>query len=123
MFGLGKATPDSSLPETKSSETTVKRPLTTTDTEIGSINSEETLSVKDAHGVEQSEVAVKDLQEAVQAEDEIELSWEKKDIWLANTNLHGDNEGDKEVGKGRYEKRRVAWIIVSRHNSYILIIH
>jgi hypothetical protein len=74
--------------------------------------SRETESFKDAHGVEQSKVAVKDLQEAVQVEDEIELSWEKKDIWLPLT-----PRGEKE----EYEKRRVAWIIVSPPVSYTIV--
>lgn len=56
-----------------------------------------------AHQVEQSEVVLPDLQEAVQPEDEIQLSWDKKDVWL----LDGD---------GQFGKRRVTWIIVSPHH-------
>jgi hypothetical protein len=53
------------------------------------------------HHVEQTKVDMPDLQAAVDAEAEIELMWEKKDIWLPI----------KRIGE-TYEKRRVSWIIV-----------
>lgn len=115
VFGLGKSSAEgSSTTIDQKSDTSVKEPINPY------IQPPETKaeSVKDVlgHGVEQSEVAVKDLQEAVQAEDEIELSWEKRDIWLKSpAPAAGDeSEGESENEKAGYEKRRVAWIIVSR---------
>jgi hypothetical protein len=59
----------------------------------------ETRSIASSHLVEQSDVVLHDLEEAVDADVEIELVWEKKDIWL-------------ESPAGEYEKRRLSWIIV-----------
>jgi hypothetical protein len=65
--------------------------------------SSETASVKTTnthHHVEQSEVVMPDLAAAVEGDTEVELSWDKKDIWL------------EVEDAGKYEKRRVSWIIV-----------
>jgi hypothetical protein len=61
---------------------------------------EETRSIASSHLVEQSEVVLTDLAAAVNPEAEIELVWEKKDIWL-------------EGADGDHVKRRLSWIIVS----------
>jgi len=61
----------------------------------------ETASIASSHMVEQSEVVLPDLQAAVDADAEIELVWDKKDIWLESAS-----------GEGIYEKRRLTWIIV-----------
>jgi len=66
---------------------------------------EETRSIASSHRVEQSEVVLTDLEAAVNAETEVELVWEKKDIWL-------------EGADGDQEKRRLSWIIVSSLNSF-----
>jgi hypothetical protein len=65
--------------------------------------SSETASVKTTtthHHVEQSEVVMPDLAAAVEGDAEVELSWDKKDIWL------------QVEDAGGYEKRRVSWIVV-----------
>jgi hypothetical protein len=61
---------------------------------------EETRSIASSHLVEQSEVVLTDLEAAVNPDAEIELVWEKKDIWL------------EEAG-GDHVKRRLSWIVVS----------
>jgi hypothetical protein len=61
---------------------------------------DETRSIASSHLVEQSEVVLTDLEAAVNTDAEIELVWEKKDIWLEGAD--GDNV-----------KRRLSWIIVS----------
>jgi hypothetical protein len=58
------------------------------------------------HHVEQTKVDMPDLKAAVDAEAEIELMWEKKDIWLP-----------LERADETYEKRRVSWIIVCTPHS------
>jgi len=65
---------------------------------------EETRSIASSHQVEQSEVVLTDLEAAVDANAEIELVWEKKDIWLEGTD-------------GEHVKRRLSWIIVSSLES------
>jgi hypothetical protein len=67
----------------------------------------DTASIASGHMVEQTEVVLPDLQAAVDADAEIELVWEKKDIWLEQ------NSGSKV-----YEKRRLTWIIVRLHLPY-----
>jgi hypothetical protein len=61
---------------------------------------EETRSIASSHLVEQSEVVLTDLEAAVNPDAEIELVWEKKDIWLEGTD-------------GDHVKRRLSWIVVS----------
>jgi len=61
---------------------------------------EETRSIASSHLVEQSEVVLTDLEAAVNTDAELELVWEKKDIWL-------------EGADGDHVKRRLSWIIVS----------
>lgn len=118
VFGLGKSPAEITSPSIEHKSDTIKQPLKEvtqpSETEAGQREGDAE-SVKDVHGhgVEQSEVAVKDLQEAVQAEDEIELSWEKKDIWLKSPSPSSADESEAVPGKVGYEKRRVAWIIVS----------
>jgi hypothetical protein len=60
----------------------------------------ETRSIASSHLVEQSEVVLTDLEAAVNTDAEIELVWEKKDIWLEGID-------------GAHVKRRLSWIIVS----------
>lgn len=64
------------------------------------VRDDETRSIASSHLVEQSEVVLTDLEAAVDGTAEIELVWDKKDIWL-------------EEGGGEYRKRRLSWIIVS----------
>jgi hypothetical protein len=61
----------------------------------------ETASIASSHQVEQSEVVLNDLEAAVEADVEVELLWDKKDIWLDS-----GNDGKE------FTKRRLMWIIV-----------
>jgi hypothetical protein len=61
---------------------------------------DDTRSIASSHLVEQSEVVLTDLEAAVNTDAEIELVWEKKDIWLEGVD-------------GDHVKRRLSWIIVS----------
>jgi len=61
---------------------------------------DDTRSIASSHLVEQSEVVLTDLEAAVNPDAEIELVWEKKDIWPEGTD-------------GDHVKRRLSWIVVS----------
>jgi hypothetical protein len=80
--------------DTKQDEVSVRN------VEIPIKTDEETRSIASSHLVEQSEVVVTDLEAAVNTDAEIELVWEKKDIWL-------------EGADGDHVKRKLSWIIVS----------
>jgi hypothetical protein len=69
--------------------------------ESGKKDRVDTASIASGHVVEQTEVVLPDLKAAVDADAEIELVWEKKDIWL-----------EQNSGSRLYEKRRLMWIIV-----------
>lgn len=84
MFG-GSSTPGS-------------EPISAGTVEASTKTAEETASIASSHLVEQSEVVLTDLEAAVDT-NEIELVWDKKDIWLLGHD-------------GEYEKRRLTWIIV-----------
>ena len=84
MFG-GSSTPGS-------------EPISAGTAEASTKTAEETASIASSHLVEQSEVVLTDLEAAVDT-NEIELVWDKKDIWLLGHD-------------GEYEKRRLTWIIV-----------
>lgn len=108
VFGLGRgAQDDKPRVKDQSAQTSTANEVGKETAPVQSSEAGPRVDSAQAHHVEQSEVALPDLQEAVQPEDEIQLSWEKKDVWLPG-------------GDGEYEKRRVAWIIVSLdvHNAH-----
>lgn len=98
VFGMGKETETASGSGRRSLEEERQK-----GNEAETSISSETASVKTTtthHHVEQSEVVMPDLAAAVEGDAEVELSWDKKDIWL------------QVEDAGGYEKRRVSWIVV-----------
>lgn len=107
VFGLGpsKATDSTSTPapaQPDLSTATTSKPSSLTD------GQESQPQEHHSQQVEQTAVALPDLEEAVRPQEEV-LSWDSKDIWLVIP-----EKGSEGREGAQYAQRRVSWIIVSQ---------